>query len=137
MIAGETRVNFAFCKDCIGFIPPPVTFLRPFLTVMPITVLNMKLKSYSLISIRQNYNFDILATIWNEFISWFMMISQDLRDMIIVFVLFFISVQNNFMIATNKDGEKTQKSTNNAIHIKWWLKYRNNRLVSWRLSCTL
>ena len=34
-------------------------------------------KSYSLIPIRQNYNFDILATIWHEIFSWFLSISQD------------------------------------------------------------
>ena len=26
---------------------------------------------------------------------------------------------------------------NKQYHVKWWLKYRNNRSVSWRLSCTL
>ena len=36
-----------------------------------------KLLSYSLISIRQNYNFDMLATIWHEIVSWFLTISQD------------------------------------------------------------
>ena len=34
---------------------------------------------YSLISIRQNYNFDMLATIWHEIASWFLTIYQDLR----------------------------------------------------------
>ena len=33
--------------------------------------------SYSLISIRQNYNFDMLASIWHEIVSWFLTISQD------------------------------------------------------------
>ena len=68
-------------------------------------------------------NVDMLATIWHEIVSWFLMISQDLRwfakhDQWIVFVLIFISVQNNFMITTNKNWEKrgkTHKSTNNAM----------------------
>ena len=40
------------------------------------------------------------------------------RDHKIVFVLIFISVQNNFMITTNKNWEKrgkNHKSTNNAM----------------------
>jgi hypothetical protein len=32
---------------------------------------------YSLISIRQNYKFDMLATIWHDIVSWFLKISQD------------------------------------------------------------
>ena len=37
---------------------------------------------YSLMSIRQNYNFDMSATIWHEIVSWFLTIFQDLRNMI-------------------------------------------------------
>ena len=33
---------------------------------------------YSLISIRENYDFDMFATIWHEIVRWFLMISQDL-----------------------------------------------------------
>ena len=34
---------------------------------------------YSLISIRQNYNFDMLAMIWHEIVCWFLKIYQDLK----------------------------------------------------------
>ena len=37
---------------------------------------------YSLMSIRQNYTFDMLASIWHEIISWYLRISQYLRNMI-------------------------------------------------------
>ena len=40
--------------------------------------------------------------------------SQNLRNMITKLFLIFISVQNNFMITTNKNWEKNHKSTNNA-----------------------
>ena len=46
---------------------------------------------YSLISIRQNYNFDMLATIWHEIVSWFLTISQDLHNMITKLFLFWFS----------------------------------------------
>ena len=68
-------------------------------------ILLKKNNVYSLISIRQNYNFDMLATIWHEIVSWFPTISQDLRNMI---TKLFISVQDIFMIATNKNGEKSR-----------------------------
>ena len=44
----------------------------------------MKLRPYSLISIRQNYNFDRLATIWHEIASWFLTIYQDLPVLAII-----------------------------------------------------
>ena len=78
-------------------------------------ILLKKNNVYSLISIRQNYNFDMLASIWHEIVSWFLTISKDLRNMI---TKLFISVQNNFMITTNKNSEKRgkkHKSTNNAM----------------------
>ena len=34
---------------------------------------------YSLISIRQNYKFDILAMFWHEIVCWFLKICQDLK----------------------------------------------------------
>ena len=35
--------------------------------------------SYSLISIRQNYHFHILAIIWHEIVCWFLKVYQDLK----------------------------------------------------------
>ena len=34
---------------------------------------------YNFMSIRQNYNFDVLANVWLEIVSWFLEISQDLQ----------------------------------------------------------
>ena len=36
-------------------------------------------QSYSSIAIKQNYNFDMLATIWHEIAYWILRISQDLK----------------------------------------------------------
>ena len=67
---------------------------------------------YSLISIRQNYNFDMLATIWHEIVSWFLTISQDLRNMITKLFLFWFSYQCRTILwsqqtRTGKNGGKT------------------------------
>ena len=78
---------------------------------------------YSLISIRQNYNFYMLATIDMKLLLdfWrFLRISQDLRNMITKLFLFFIfiSVQNNFMITISKNWQKrgkNHKSTSTAM----------------------
>ena len=72
----------------------------------------MVMKWYSLISIRQNYNFDMLATIWHEIVSWFLTISQDLHNMITKLVLFWFSYQCRTILwsqqtRTGKNGGKT------------------------------
>ena len=41
--------------------------------------LHNRFYTYSLISIRQNYNFDMLAMIWDEIVCWFLKIYQDLK----------------------------------------------------------
>ena len=83
--------------------------------------LNSEIKTkYSLIYIRQIYNYDMLTTIWHEIDFWkFPRISQDLVIMITKLFLFWNSYQgNNFMITTNKNWEKRGKnhtSTSNAM----------------------
>ena len=54
-IKGLLFSSFPFCKDSSHDFP------------------------YSLISIRQNYNFDMLAMIWHEIVCWFLKIYQDLK----------------------------------------------------------
>ena len=66
---------------------------------------------YSFKSIRQSYNFDMLAMIWHEIVCWFLKIYQDLKRFAaqenrIVFVL---DVQNNFMFPTCKNIQKWGK----------------------------
>ena len=51
------------------FIPMSIESHRPW-----VSTLFKYLKS-----IKQNYNFDMLATIWHEIVSRFLMISQDLQ----------------------------------------------------------
>ena len=55
---------------------------------------SFKAKLHSLISIRQNNNFDMLVMIWHEIICWFLKTYQDLKRFVaqehrIVFVLTF------------------------------------------------
>ena len=35
----------------------------------------------------------------------------------------------------NKQEWGKKSEINKQYHVKWWLKYQNNRSVSWRLSC--
>ena len=93
-------------------------------------------KKYSLISIRQNYNFDMLATIWHEIVSWFLTISQDLRNMITKLFLFWFSYQCRTILWSQQTRTGKKPEINKQCHVKLWLKYRNDRSVSWRLSCT-
>ena len=60
---------------------------------------------YSLISIRQNYYFDVLGTVWHEIVSWFLTISQDFCNMISA---------EQFDDRNKQEWGKKQKSTNNA-----------------------
>ena len=78
---------------------------------------SLALVQLDLISIRQNYNFDILAIIWHEILVdfWkFTRIWKDLRHRNTELYLFrLLDVQNNFMFPTcknNQKGVKNQKS---------------------------
>ena len=72
----------------------------------------------SIISIRQNYNFDMSAMIWHEIVCWFLKIYQDLKRFAaqehrIVFVLIFRCAKQ-FYVPTFKNNQKwvkNQKST--------------------------
>ena len=75
-------------------------------------------RKYSLISIRQNYNFDMLAIIWHEIVCRFLKIYQDLKRFVAqehrIVLFWLLDVQNNFMFPTCKIGQeqvKNQKST--------------------------
>ena len=79
---------------------------------------NLALKNiwYSFTSIRQNYNFDKLATIWREIVSWFLMFSQYLRNMISkMFVFFEFHISAEQFYARNKQE---------------WGKTRNQQTIS-------
>ena len=79
---------------------------------------------YTLISISQNYNVNMLAIIWHEIVCWFLKIYHDLKGFVtqehrIVFVLIF-RCRNNFMFPTCKNSQKWvkyQKSTDNHSSI--------------------
>ena len=74
---------------------------------------------YSIISIRQNYNFDMLAMICHEIVCWFLKIYQDLKKFPAQEQRIWhwhLDVQNNFMFPTLKNSQKwvkIQKSTDN------------------------
>ena len=75
--------------------------------------------AYSLISIRQNYIFDMLATIWHEIVNWFLEISQDLQEfaqnvVVVFFIYQCITILWSQQTRTGKTGE-SHKSTNNAM----------------------
>ena len=79
----------------------------------------------------------MLATIWHEIVSWFLTISQDLRNMITKLFLFWFSYQCRTILWSQQTRTGKKPEINKQCHVKWWLKYRNNRLVSWRLSCII
>ena len=69
----------------------------------------------SLISIRQNYNFDTLAIIWHEIVCWFLKIFQDLKrfaaqEHIIVLILTFRHAKQ-FYVPNSQKRVKNHKST--------------------------
>ena len=80
---------------------------------------------YSLISIRQNYNFETLNLIWHEIVCWFLKIYQDLKSFAaqehrIVFVLTFrcekqFDVPN--MQEQSKMGKKIRNQQTNIRHL--------------------
>ena len=76
----------------------------------------------------------MLATIWQEIVSWFLTISQDLRKMITRLFLFWFSYQCRIILWSQQTSMvKNQKSTNNAMSNDG-SKYGYNKSVSWRLS---
>ena len=63
-----------------------------------------------------------------------MTISQDLQNMITKLFLFWFSYQCRTILWSQQTATgKKQKPT--KMPCQWWLKYQNNRLVSWRLNC--
>ena len=85
---------------------------------------------YSLISIRQNYNFDMSATIWHELVSWYLTNSQNLLKMIAKLFLFWFSYQNRTILWSQQTRTGKKPEINKQCHLKWWLKYPKNRSVS-------
>ena len=79
-------------------------------------------QSHGKLHIRQNYNFDMLVTIWHEIevdLS-----SDDLRNMVTKLFLFWFPYQSRIIgwivlwlqqTRTGKNEEKNHKSTNNAM----------------------
>ena len=80
----------------------------------------------------------MLATIWHEIVKycWFLTISQDLRNMITKLILFWFSYQCRTILWSHQTRTGKKPEINKKCHVKSWLKYQNNRSVSWRLSCT-
>ena len=99
-------------------------------------LLQTMLARYSLISIRQNYNFDMLAMIWHEIVYWFLKIYQDCCCTEL-FLFWLLDVQNNFTFPTMGEHAKVGKFSeiNKQFHVKSWLTYQSCNSVWWILSC--
>ena len=98
---------------------------------------------YSLISMRPIYYFDTWAIIWHGIVCWFVVFSPFLPVLVccdhkIVLHWYENQNKNNFVLKCCKFLANLCKSSKilEHYHVKWWLKYRNNRSVSWSLSCT-
>ena len=101
-----------------------------------------KVASYSLLSIKQNYNFDMLAMIWHEIVCWFLKIYQDLKSFAaqehrIVFVLTFRCAEQ-FYVPNMQKQSKTGKNPeiNRQSFVISWLNSRKYISVWYLLSCT-
>ena len=100
---------------------------------------------YSLISMRMTYYFNTWAIIWHGNVPVFLNICKKFgafaRKIVLVIVsvvkLFRNNNKNNFVSKCCKFLANLCKSLEilEQCHVKWWLKYRNNRSVLWRLSC--
>ena len=90
---------------------------------------------YSLLFIRQNYNFDMSAMIWHEIVSWFLKIYQDLKrfetqEHRIVFVLIFRWVEQVYVPSMQEQSKTGKKS---EINIQTFItRYRS---VWYLFSC--
>ena len=98
---------------------------------------------YSLISIRQNYNFDMLAMIWHEIVCWFLKIYQDLKRFVaqehrIAFVLTF-SCAKQFYVPNMQEQSKVGKKSeiSRQTFVIWWLNSRRYRSVWYLFSCNI
>ena len=96
--------------------------------------------SCSLISIRQNYNFDMLAMIWHEIVSWFLKIYKDWKRLAaqepLIFSTFtFICAKQFYVSNMQKQSKAGKKSEINrqtfAISSR---RYRRFRCI---LSCQI
>ena len=99
-----------------------------------------KYQSYSLIFIRQNYNFDMLAMIWHEIVCWFLKIYQDLKRFAaqehkIVFVLTFWCSKQFYVPNMQEQSKVIKKSEiNRQTVVIWWLNSRRYRSVWYLFS---
>jgi hypothetical protein len=86
---------------------------------------------------RISENLHEICSIWaqNCFCYCFWTILQQLASL----KLFRNNNKNNFALKCCKFLANLCKSSEilEQCHVKWWLKYRNNRSVSWRLCCIL
>ena len=112
------------------------------LIFVPRILQKLGLTFYSLISFRQNYNFDMLAMIWHEIVCWFLKIYQDLKRFAaqehrIVFVLIFRCAKQFYVPNMQEQSKAGKKSEiNKQTFVIWWLKSRRYRSVRYLFRCT-
>ena len=100
-----------------------------------------KFHVYSLLSIRQKYNFDMLAMIWHEIVCWLLKIYQDLKRFVaqkhrIIFVLTFRCAKQFYdtnMQEQSKGGKKSE--INRQTLVIWWLNSRRYRSFWYLFGC--
>ena len=85
---------------------------------------------YSLISIRQNYNFYKLAMIWHDIVCWFLKIYRDLKRFVtqehrIIFVLILRSAEQ-FYVPNMQEQSKMGKNSeiSRQTFVIWWFTSR-------------
>ena len=100
------------------------------------------LVDYTLISIRQNYNFDMLAMTWHEIVCWFLKIYQDLKRFVATgaqncFCFWFFLCAKQFYVPNMQELSKAGKKSeiNRQTFIIWWLNSRSYRSVWYLFSC--
>ena len=115
----------------------------------------IQLKKYRSI-FSQIHIFNNQAVIWHHIVSGFLKICTDLQETCSIwaqncFYCCFWTIysscdlkllrnnkKNNFALICCKFLANLCKSSEilEQCHVNWWLKYRNSKSVSWRLSCT-
>ena len=102
---------------------------------------NWRVNNYSLISIRQYYNFNMLAMIWHEIICWFLKIYQDLKRFVATgaqncFCFWFFLCAKQFYVPNMQELSKAGKKSeiNRQTFAISSRRYRRFRCI---LSCQI
>ena len=121
--ACQVLSNPPICRSFVAYFHTTLWMVRAklFQIVGPIFVPRilqlLGLTFYSLISFRQNYNFDMLAMIWYEIVSWFLKIYKDLKRLaaqepLIVYIFTSICAKQFYVSNMQKQVKIRNQQTN-------------------------